>query len=619
MNTKGHLTNMKSLKQNSTFVFESSKTTAFASDAVPRTTQLILDNVRKSEMLNFDEQVTKAEIVWALTASQRGYSYNSCDELGDVFRTMFPDSKIAEQFSIQSKKMSYDMSHGLGPYFHRRLIEDLKRNEKFVLCFDEQINHQNNKQLDLLVKYWCHDKGLVVTRYYKSVLLGHAQANVLQNVIIDSFKTDGLDLKCLLMLGRDNPSVNISLENLIDQLMKKLGSCISSTGWHVENICTEIYSWFKRSPARKEDLVRVTNEYNDLVESTLLYFVITRGILLGKVIARVLTLWEALNEYFLVFLPSNQKVQIRDNDRYDPIKSNLTSSVAKIRLQFVLFLSDGDLLDLDFKLNEKQLNNTHIRIGEGARKLLTELTQQQREKFFEDVKKMYHGIAQYFKLNLPLKNSFLRDVQILHPLLQSVQTTDQINRIARAVPCLLNDSEIDRLRDEWLAYSIGDIDEKWSIKEQKKDSAGNNHIVYQRIDYYWNHIFAIITTDGRAKYPILAKLIKNILIIPHGNADVERGFSINENIVTENRSLLSESSINGLRSSYDAVKFAGRGSSHKVPVNKEMIQAVQKSSSLYKEELAKVKAAMERMENEKKERGNAEEINKQILKEDNYY
>ena len=189
-----------------------------------------------------------------------------------------------------------------------------------MLIIDEQTNIQNKKQLDLLVKFWSYDDGLVVTRYFKSILLGHAQANVLQDTIIDSFKTDGIDLKRLLMLGRDNPSVDISLATSIDQEMKKmrsglllLGSCnlrlvhngfkigdctcrqdylllylalgISSTNWHVENICTAIYSWFKQSPARKEDLI---DEFDNLVEKALLYFTITRWILLGKVIERLL-------------------------------------------------------------------------------------------------------------------------------------------------------------------------------------------------------------------------------------------------------------------------------------------------------------------------------------------
>jgi hypothetical protein len=195
------------------------------------------------------------------------------------------------------------------------------------------------------------------------------------------------------------------------------------------------------------------------------------------------------------------------------------------------------------------------------------LTQQEREIFFDDVRKIYHGIAQYFKSNLPLDNKFLRDVQILHHSLRNVQNSDQIVRIARAIPTLLTDNEIDRLRDEWLAYSIENIDEKWIIQKKEQDSFGNDHITYQRIDVYWNYVFSITTTSGRPKYPILSKLIRNVLTVSHGNADVERGFSINQNIVSWNRSLLSEASINGLRTAYDVVKHAGGGCSYKACIN----------------------------------------------------
>jgi len=197
---------------------------------------------------------------------------------------------------------------------------------------------------------------------------------------------------------------------------------------------------------------------------------------------------------------------------------------------------------------------------------LTHLTQKERETFFEDVKNIYHTIAEYFKKNLPLTNSFLRDVQILHPSFKSAQYTDEVGRIARAIPGLLTDREIDYSRDEWLQYSLEHIDEAWYIKEKKEDDSGGECIIYHRIDYYWNKVLGITTTDGRLKYPTLCKLIKNVLIIPHGNADVERGFSINENLVSKNRSNLSDTSINGLRSTYDAVKFAGNGASHKARI-----------------------------------------------------
>jgi hypothetical protein len=47
---------------------------------------------------------------------------------------------------------------------------------------------------------------------------------------MDSIKTDGLELKQLLMLGRDSPFVNLSLENLIQNEMKKNGGDLLKIG-----------------------------------------------------------------------------------------------------------------------------------------------------------------------------------------------------------------------------------------------------------------------------------------------------------------------------------------------------------------------------------------------------
>ncbi len=159
----------------------------------------------------------------------------------------------------------------------------------------------------------------------------------------------------------------------------------------------------------------------------------------------------------------------------------------------------------------------------------------------------------------------LCDLQVLgHSSRSDPSSGDQIVRVARAIPNLLSDREIDNLVNEWILYSIELIDQSWIIKDKYIDSNGNNHIKYHPIDYYWNKVFSILTSNGTPKYQTLAKLIKNVLIIAHGNADVERGFSINSNVITENRTPLSEASINGLRLVYDGVKYFGSGSTHKV-------------------------------------------------------
>jgi hypothetical protein len=230
MNRKGHIEKMKIVLNNSKLIAENSKSQTLSNDDVIEVNPVRLSNVRKSIVLNPDEQIIKAETIWAMTVAYRGFSYNACDDMIEVFKSMFPDSQMAQQLNIHSRKLSYVMSHGIGPYFHQELVNELKRTEKFSLCIDEQTNVQNKKQLDLLIKFWSYDEGLVVTRYYKSILLGHAPANVLLNSIIDSLKTDGIDIKRLLMLGRDNPSVNISLEDLLNEEMKQVGGGLLLVG-----------------------------------------------------------------------------------------------------------------------------------------------------------------------------------------------------------------------------------------------------------------------------------------------------------------------------------------------------------------------------------------------------
>ncbi|CAF4361769.1 unnamed protein product [Rotaria magnacalcarata] len=200
--------------------------------------------------------------------------------------------------------------------------------------------------------------------------------------------------------------------------------------------------------------------------------------------------------------------------------------------------------------------------------------------------------------------------------MKNAQDVDQIIRVARGVPDLLIDNEIDYLRNEWLAYCIEVIDPKWIIKNKQTDSSGHEHITYHRIDFYWNNIFKITTTNGRPKYPVLTKLIKNILIISHGNADVERGFSINENIISSNRSLLSQLSINSLRTTYDTVKNSNGVYSHNIPIHKELIKAAQSSFSFFNEELSIIKAAEERIRKEKEEKENASKIYQEVLEQE---
>jgi len=75
------------------------------------------------------------------------------------------------------------------------------------------------------------------------------------------------------------------------------------------------------------------------------------------------------------------------------------------------------------------------------------------------------------------------------------------------------------------------------------------------------------TPTGVQQYLTLSKLIKCVLSLSHGNSDVERGFSESKHIVTDERSSLSDVSINGLRATSAGVKFFGSGKTHAVSIS----------------------------------------------------
>ena len=251
---------------------------------------------------------------------------------------------------------------------------------------------------------------------------------------------------------------------------------------------------------------------------------------------------------------------------------------------------------------------------------MSELSTADRSLFFNDVKTIYHAIAEYLRTRLPLKSKFLRDVQVLHPSLKAEPNSpDQMIRVGRAIPGLLSDTEIDRIRGEWLMYASEAIDVSWYRKNRCQDPDGNSRIKYHRIDIYWSKLLSLTTNAGSPKYPTMAKIIKNVLIVSHGNSDVERGFSINEHMVTENRTLLSASSINGLRATRDALNLNLAGCLRTMPIKPALIRAVQKSKSIYSQEQSFQKAAANQVDKDNEVFATAEEESKTLIDQEHHW
>ena len=114
------------------------------------------------------------------------------------------------------------------------------------------------------------------------------------------------------------------------------------------------------------------------------------------------------------------------------------------------------------------------------------------------------------------------------------------------------------------------------------------------LDDYWREVSEAKPPTNSPKFPILCKLAKTLMVVSHGNADPERGFSLNKNILTDNRSSLSQSSIVGLRTVKDFLIAAG--GIENVKITRSMIHHHQQAAKKYREEMESEKKKLEEVE-----------------------
>lgn len=169
---------------------------------------------------------------------------------------------------------------------------------------------------------------------------------------------------------------------------------------------------------------------------------------------------------------------------------------------------------------------------------------------------------------------------------------------------------------EYRAYqNETDIKETWYIEESGSDSEGAPYVKWKPLDKYWAKVFKITDKLGNPKYRYLTRFIKSTIILAHGNADVEKGFSVNALLVTSAKASLSASSIVALRTTKDAIRTLGSGSILSVQITREMLHYVHNAHASYKAEKEKEQEVERKAAQDKAKAKHKEEVLAEKLKD----
>ena len=342
-------------------VHSSEEEQASIADSVPAELQLQGKNdsgatrpvpsVPRIELYSERDRTTIAELRWVLKCVKADFSAASCEGIGDLFRSMFGDDAVGK-FSLSRTKARYIVTEALGPYFRSKLIEDIG-DSFYSIGFDETTNSANWKELQIRIVYWSESSGRIKDNHLQTYFIGSATAEVIAEKIFDAIGNAGLCMEKLLMLSRDGPNVNVSVENRINgEMIKirkkglvKIGSCnihvvhnaflqgLKILGTDVSDLVLKLYYFFHNFPVRREDFQKIQVELK-IAEHNFVKHVESRWLTLGPATDRAIEQRKAIVHYFKKFAPKERKDLLKCNS-YKQIVEFLNQLDIVAQLKFV--------------------------------------------------------------------------------------------------------------------------------------------------------------------------------------------------------------------------------------------------------------------------------------------
>lgn len=549
-----------------------------------------------------------AEILWAIKCVLSHFSYNSCQGNAELFSRMFPDSTIAKQFALGERKCSYLISFGLAPHIKSMLLKSLGDADFFTILFDETLNKSNQrKQMDIHLRFWDSSENQVKTKYFDSAFMGHSTAEDLLKEFYTIVKS--LNLSKLLQISMDGPSVNWSFYNALQKDLEKEFNCVSANigtcglhilnnafrkgasaaDWNISSVLVSLFWLFKDSPARREDFLELS-----VLKKLPTKFCTYRWLENVPAAEKAVLIWDDIKS-FVKSIEKGDLAKINNKsfnvvaeatkDKLFVLKMQFFASVAKALQPFMTkYQSDSPLLPFfaddifqlvrnclqlfnvlqpevlssinsidkmvkfDFSDTKKYSGISKVSTGFVIEKSIKELLQRNVIStasvmaFRHECQQFIVKMIEKLMVKCPANYAFVRNASCLDPRLaeNAPKCTSRFKRVLTYLSQIkkVKDENCDSILIEYNAFLEDEV-KKFSNEFKEFDPSKN------RLDAFLGIHLSV------QKYTKVWEVIKIVLLFSHGQASVERGFSVNKAIEVEN---LKENSYVSQRLVYDYAK-----------------------------------------------------------------
>jgi len=455
----------------------------------------------------------------------------------------------------------------------------------------------------------------------------------------------GLDKSKLLQIGMDGPNVNWKFFDIIQRKLQdefgstvlNIGSCglhivhnsfkagFSKSGWNIGDFLGALFYLFKDSPARRDDFFEITGS------TTLpLKFVQHRWLENVPVVERAIQILPNVNKYIKAV--EEKKLPHPGNKSFDTVKEHCKDALILTKLHFFKFIalklqpflisyqtnrpmicflgddlcallrslmslfmlkdkiekSDSKLAKTDVSDKSLYCNYKAVDMGFSAGKSLSESSVSDRQKM--EVKMSARDclveIVKKLLTKAPVAYALVRHLSCLNPVNMS-KTPDLCKvKFRRLLAELLKtkqvkENECDDMVQEYSSF----LDSIPVIGRDKFEEFNKNQ---QSVDEFFRDVMS------STQFVKLYELVKVLLLLSHGQAAVERGFSVNKEVEVEN---LKHQSLIAQRIICDYVSSVG--GILNVPVTEPMLKEARSARQKYETYL----------ENERKKKKSQESLN----------
>ena len=609
-------------------------------------------SLKQNVLLNLStlqEKKLQAEVLWCLESVYTHTSLRKAARDVKMMKLMFPDSEIAASMQLERTKISYMIVFGLAHHFREELQRSLQSCDYFVAAFDESLNKiSQSQQMDLVVRFWDKSKNEVATRYLTSVFLHRSTAAHLLEAFLAGLPST--DTKKLLQVSLDGPNVNKKFLKDLNSFLTKdcgnseqlldIGTCglhtihcafktaMDETGWNLVAFLRAIYNLFKNSPARRGIFIDVTNasvfpkkfcavrwlENIDVAHRAIEILPNLRKFVEAPEIEKKMptcasfhTVKTFMKDHllgaklgFFIMISSDLKPFLTEFQSNSPLVPFLHAAINNIVVSCAQRFVEPNKVkeDVDVNKTENLLPAKKVNVGMVTLVQLKNCKASQLEIgcFKNECRAALKVIVNRLQDRSPLGIKLTRYVSCFDPAVAVTPVGKE--RLQRLLIHLAEKNRISSIFADKVQRQFNEMLSKKNICDDLKAYSRKT----ERLDHFWMKVMERLGNE----YKETLSLLKMILIISHGNAEVERGFSINKEVLIEN---MREESLIGYRIVYDAIN--AYGGIEKVPLTKSLLFDVKKAYNRYSVELKARKEVQNKAGEEREKR----KLNERIVRE----